>query len=129
MHPLTRYPLNVARHHAGRLELRRSKRSLTARPRWNDWEDHGGRVSNLPCMGLILPFRLNPSPRCLNHTDHGLPAGMNMHVLYHDPLLALAAMAIERVEQHREGAGEYSCHRRPWSLLFKASLKHPIAVS
>jgi hypothetical protein len=44
MHPLTRYPLNVARHHAGRLELRRSKRSLTARPRWNDWEDHGGRV-------------------------------------------------------------------------------------
>jgi hypothetical protein len=52
-------------------------------------------------MGLILRFRLNPSPRGLNHTDHGLPAGMNVHVFYRDLLLALAAMAIERVEEAR----------------------------
>jgi hypothetical protein len=32
-------------------------------------------------MGLILRFRLNPSPRGLNHTDHGLPAGVDVHVL------------------------------------------------
>jgi hypothetical protein len=49
----------------------------------------------LPCMGLILRYRLNPSPRRLNHTDHGLPAGMNVNVLDRDLLLALAAVAIE----------------------------------
>ena len=57
-------------------------------------------------MGLILQFRLNPSPRGLNYAYHGLPAGMNVHVLDHDLLGALAAVAIERVEQHCEGAGE-----------------------
>ena len=46
---------------------------------------------NLPCMGLILQFRLNPSPRGLNYAYHGLPAGMNVHVLDHDLLGALAA--------------------------------------
>ena len=55
---------------------------------------------------LILRFRLNPSPRGLNHTDHGLPAGVNVHVLDRDLLLAFAAVAIKRVEQHREGARE-----------------------
>jgi hypothetical protein len=57
-------------------------------------------------MGLILRFRLNPSPRCFNYAYLGLPAGMNVHVFYRDLLRALAAMAIERVEQHREGARE-----------------------
>jgi hypothetical protein len=54
----------------------------------------------LPCMSLILRFHLNPSPRGLNYTNDGRPAGMNMHVLYRDLLLPLAAMAVERVEQH-----------------------------
>jgi hypothetical protein len=31
---------------------------------------------------------------------------MDVHVLCHDPLLALPAVTIERVEQHREGARE-----------------------
>ena len=57
-------------------------------------------------MGLTLRFRLNPSPRGLNPTDNGLPAGMHVHVLYRDLLLALAAVAIERVQQHCEGARE-----------------------
>jgi hypothetical protein len=51
-------------------------------------------------MGLTLRFRLNPSPRGLNHTDHGLPAGMNVDVLDRDLLLALAAVTIECIEQH-----------------------------
>ena len=50
-------------------------------------------------MGLILRFRLNPTPWG-HHTDHGLPAGMNVNVLDCDLLLALAAMVIERIEQH-----------------------------
>jgi hypothetical protein len=40
-------------------------------------------------IGLILRFRLNPSPRCFNYAYHGLPAGMNVHVFYRDLLLAL----------------------------------------
>jgi hypothetical protein len=44
-------------------------------------------------MGLILRFRLDHSPRCLNYCYHGLPAGMNVNVLDRDLLLALAAMA------------------------------------
>lgn len=68
-----------------------------------------GNVRGLPLsIGLIRRFRLNPSPWCLNYTNDGLPAGMHMDVLDHDLLLALAAMAIERVEQHanaRELAG------------------------
>jgi hypothetical protein len=50
-------------------------------------------------MGLILRFRLNPTPWG-HHADHGLPAGMNVNVLDCDLLLALAAMVIERIEQH-----------------------------
>ena len=50
-------------------------------------------------MGLILQFRLNPSPRGLNYTNDGLPTGMHVHVLDRDLLLALAAMAIERFEE------------------------------
>jgi hypothetical protein len=51
-------------------------------------------------IGLILRFRLNPSPRCFNYAYHGLPAGMNVHVFYRDLLLAFAAVTIQRVEQH-----------------------------
>jgi hypothetical protein len=57
-------------------------------------------------IGLILRFRLNPSPRCFNYAYHGLLAGMNVHVFYRDLLLAFAAVAIQRVEQHGKGAGE-----------------------
>jgi hypothetical protein len=46
-------------------------------------------------MGLILRFRLDSSPRCLNYAYHGPLAGGNMHVLDRDLLYALAAMAIE----------------------------------
>lgn len=63
-------------------------------------------LGKLLSIWLILRFRLNPSPRCLDYADHGLPAGMNVHVLDRDPLLALAAMAIERIEQHCESSGE-----------------------
>ena len=49
-------------------------------------------------IGLILRSRLNPSPRGLNHTDHCLPAGMNVNVLDRDLLGTLPAVAIERVE-------------------------------
>ena len=65
-------------------------------------------MGNLPCMGLILRFRLNPSPRRLDYADHGLPTGMDVHVLYHNPLLALPAVASERVEQHGKGARKLS---------------------
>jgi hypothetical protein len=47
---------------------------------------------------------LTPAPQGLDHADHRLPAGMNVDVLNCDLLLALAAVAIERVEQHRVGA-------------------------
>jgi CheY-like chemotaxis protein len=57
-------------------------------------------------MALILRFRLNPSPRGLNHTDHDLPAGMNMGMLDRYLLLALAALTIERVEQHGLSPGK-----------------------
>jgi hypothetical protein len=62
----------------------------------------------LPCMGLILRSRLNPTARSLNYAYHRLPTRMNVHVLHRDLLLALAAMAIERVEQHCEGASPAS---------------------
>jgi len=55
--------------------------------------------------GLIVRFRLNPSPG-INYANNGLPAGMNMHVLDNDPLLPLAAVAVEHIEQHGEGARE-----------------------
>jgi hypothetical protein len=57
-------------------------------------------------IGLILRFRRNPSPWRLDYTNDGLTAGMHVHVLDGDLLLALAAVPIQRVEQHREGAGE-----------------------
>jgi hypothetical protein len=46
--------------------------------------------------------------RAANHTDHGLPAGINVDVLDPDFLPALAAMVIERIEQHGKGARELS---------------------
>jgi hypothetical protein len=52
------------------------------------------------------PLGAKGSPRGLNHTDHGLPAGVDVNVFHRDLLLALAAMAIERVEQHGKGAGK-----------------------
>jgi hypothetical protein len=57
-------------------------------------------------MWLLSRFRLNPSPWRLNNTYHGLPARMHMHVLDRDLLHALAAVAVERVEQHCERARE-----------------------
>jgi hypothetical protein len=51
-----------------------------------------------------LDADIHPAPQGLDHADHRLPAGMNVDVLNCDLLLALAAVAIERVEQHRVGA-------------------------
>ena len=76
-------------------------------------------------MGLILQFRLNPSPRGLNHTDHGLPAGVNVHVLDHDLLGALprwrfsASSNIAKVRESLPAWFKCSC-RGPVVLLFKA---------
>src|SRR3979411_551081 len=56
-------------------------------------------MGNLLCMGLYLRFRSIPTPRCPDHADHRLPAGMHVDVLHHDPLLTLAAVAVERFEQ------------------------------
>jgi hypothetical protein len=75
-------------------------------------------MGNLPCMGLILRFRLNPSPRSLDHADDSLPAGMHVHVLDRYLLLALAALAIERVEP----AGAAT------SLKPTLTLDHPIGA-
>jgi hypothetical protein len=55
---------------------------------------------------VLIRFRLNPSPGGLNYTDHSLPAGMHVDVLYDDLLLPLATVSVERVEQHCEGARE-----------------------
>ena len=63
-------------------------------------------MGNLPCMGLILGFLLTPSPRGFHHPDHSLATGVHMHVFHRDFLLALAAVAIERFEQRRVGAGQ-----------------------
>jgi hypothetical protein len=54
----------------------------------------GQNLRSVPASIASMRMVLNPSPRCLNHTDHGLPAGMHVHVLLH----ALPAMAIECVE-------------------------------
>ena len=56
---------------------------------------------NLLCMGLI------PAPGALDHPDHRLTALVDVDVLHRDLLLAFAAVAIERIEQSRIGAGEF----------------------
>src|SRR5207253_10265311 len=48
-----------------------------------------------------------PSPRRPDHSNHRLTAGANVDVFHRDLLLAFAAMAVYRVEQHRIGAGEF----------------------
>ncbi|MGE0775513.1 MAG: hypothetical protein AB7L36_10825 [Sphingomonadaceae bacterium] len=63
-------------------------------------------MGNLLCTGLILRFRAFPTPRRLHHAHHSLPAGMDVDVLHRNLLLALAAVAIECLEQRGEGAGE-----------------------
>jgi len=52
-------------------------------------------------MGLILCFRLSPSPG-LNVADHGLAALVNVDMLDSDLLLALASMPVQRLEQRRD---------------------------
>jgi hypothetical protein len=51
-------------------------------------------MGNLLCIGLILSFSAIPTPRCPDQADHRLPAGMDVDVLYCDPLLAFAAVPI-----------------------------------
>jgi len=58
-------------------------------------------MGNLLCMGLILCFRLSPSPG-LNVADHGLAALVNVDMLDSDLLLALASMPVQRLEQRRD---------------------------
>src|SRR5215468_6704198 len=45
-------------------------------------------------------------PLALDVADDGLPALVDVDVLHRDLLLAFAAVAIERIEQSRIGAGE-----------------------
>ena len=67
-------------------------------------------MGNLLCMGLILWFRYEPSPRALDVADDGLAAFMNVDVFNRDFLLALAAVAVQRFEKCGVGAGEW-CRR------------------
>jgi hypothetical protein len=72
-------------------------------------------------MRLILEFHLFPSPRGPDRADNGLAACVHGDVLYRDLLLDFAAMAVERVEQHRIGARELVCLRQ----VLKAVSKSP----
>ena len=60
----------------------------------------------LLCMGLFLQFSSIPTPRSFDVSDHRLSAGVHVHVLDRDLLVTLAAMLVQRVEQHRRCAGE-----------------------
>ena len=66
----------------------------------------------LRCMAICFAwgcssdFARSPPPGRSDHPDHRLPARMDVDVLDRDLLLALAAMAVERFEQRRLGAGE-----------------------
>ena len=62
-------------------------------------------MGKLLCMGLFLIFRRNPSPRGTYRAYHGLTASVHMDMLHRNLLLALATMAIKRVEQRGEAAG------------------------
>jgi hypothetical protein len=55
-------------------------------------------MGNLLRMGLFLQFRAVPIPRLTDHADHRLSAGVNVDVFDRNFLLALAAMAVERVD-------------------------------
>ena len=55
-------------------------------------------------MGSILAFAVAPSPTLGHGADDRLAAGLHRDVLDPDHLLALTAVAIERVRQSREGA-------------------------
>jgi hypothetical protein len=57
-------------------------------------------------MGLIHRFRLRPSPWGLDHAHNCLTPGMHVDVLHRDLLLALAAMMVQRVEQHGISPGK-----------------------
>jgi len=61
-------------------------------------------MGDLPRMGLILRLRSIPSPRGLDHANYCLAPGVHVDMLHGNLLLALAAMAIERIEQHGVGA-------------------------
>jgi hypothetical protein len=56
-------------------------------------------------MGLFLVLRCNPSPPA-HRANNRLAARMDVHVLDGHLLLALAAMAVECVEQRGETAGK-----------------------
>ena len=56
-------------------------------------------MGNLLCMGLILGFRWIPSPRGLDHSHYRLAAGMYVHVLDRNFLLAFAAIAVQCLEE------------------------------
>ena len=58
----------------------------------------------LLCMGLFLQFSSIPTPRSFDVSDHRLSAGV--HVLNRYLLVTFAAMLVQRVEQHRRGAGK-----------------------
>jgi hypothetical protein len=58
----------------------------------------------------------------LNYFVRNLNAGINMHMFYHNLLLAFAAMVIERVEQH--GKGDRWCRVRE-TLRAWSEQNHP----
>ena len=55
-------------------------------------------MGNLFCMGLILKFRAIPTPRCLDNSDHRLPAGMYVDMFDRHLLLTFAAVAVKRFD-------------------------------
>jgi hypothetical protein len=53
-----------------------------------EFYENSGRSAK-SCTSAGMNFSSQSFPRCLNHTDHGLPAGMNVNVLDRDLLRVL----------------------------------------
>ena len=58
------------------------------------------------CMGLSLNLARRPSPRRLHWPDNGLPAGVDGDVLHRHLQLALAAVAVQSLQQDCTRTGE-----------------------
>jgi hypothetical protein len=61
-------------------------------------------------MGLSLIFVIIPPPSRLAHrANDGLPAGVDVHVLDGNFLLALASIALQCLGLGREGSHKFGC--------------------
>jgi hypothetical protein len=56
-------------------------------------------IGNLLCIGLFLCFRPTPSRGSAHVSNDRLAAGVDVDVLNSDLLLALAAMAVQRLNE------------------------------